>query len=370
MTKKTDHSKKIGLALSGGGYRAVLYHLGALIRLNEIGYLPNIDRITSVSGGSIVAGRLAAVWDQLTFDDKGICTNFDTLMVQPLRAFCSKTLDVRAGVGGVLWPFGKGVSERIIAAYDKDLMGNKTLPDMPQRPDFIIKSANLATGRLLRFSKSRMRDYLIGEIQNVSGVKISEAVAASSAFPPVFSPLRMKIKKGAWTQMDGAELFQQEGLKTTLELTDAGAYDNLGVERIDHFGTVLVSDAGAAFTLEQGHKLMSPKQVLRVLNMTMDQVRGVRLRMLKGAADRGELKLSFWGIGSQPTKYALPDQLKVSDQVADRLAKTRTRLNRFTPEEQMSLINWGYATCAARMSRHLGSGDLSNATFPYPQQRM
>src|ERR1035437_6460162 len=51
-------SEGIGLCLSGGGYRAMLFHLGALWRLNELGYLPKLNRISSVSGGSITAGVL------------------------------------------------------------------------------------------------------------------------------------------------------------------------------------------------------------------------------------------------------------------------------------------------------------------------
>ena len=52
----------IALCLSGGGYRAMLFHLGALWRLNELGYLPRLDRVSSVSGGSITAGALAHGW--------------------------------------------------------------------------------------------------------------------------------------------------------------------------------------------------------------------------------------------------------------------------------------------------------------------
>jgi NTE family protein len=48
----------IALCLSGGGYRAMLFHLGSLWRLNEAGLLPKLDRISSVSGGSIAAGVL------------------------------------------------------------------------------------------------------------------------------------------------------------------------------------------------------------------------------------------------------------------------------------------------------------------------
>src|SRR5688572_7184095 len=49
----------IALALSGGGYRAALFHLGAARRLNELGILHQIDTISSVSGGSIFAAHLA-----------------------------------------------------------------------------------------------------------------------------------------------------------------------------------------------------------------------------------------------------------------------------------------------------------------------
>ena len=48
----------LALCLSGGGYRAMLFHLGTLWRLNELGYLPKLDRISSVSGGPT---RLAAL---------------------------------------------------------------------------------------------------------------------------------------------------------------------------------------------------------------------------------------------------------------------------------------------------------------------
>src|SRR5713226_3113267 len=62
-----DPTTGIGLCLSGGGYRAMLFHLGALWRLNEFGMLSKLDRISSVSGGSITAGVLGMNWSQLAF---------------------------------------------------------------------------------------------------------------------------------------------------------------------------------------------------------------------------------------------------------------------------------------------------------------
>jgi hypothetical protein len=50
--------KKLGLALSGGGFRASLYHLGLLRFLRDAGLLSRVTHITSVSGGSIKAPHL------------------------------------------------------------------------------------------------------------------------------------------------------------------------------------------------------------------------------------------------------------------------------------------------------------------------
>ena len=56
LKKAMDNKgKKIGLALSGGGYRAAAYHIGSLRALHRLGILDKVDVISSVSGGSITA---------------------------------------------------------------------------------------------------------------------------------------------------------------------------------------------------------------------------------------------------------------------------------------------------------------------------
>ena len=56
--------KKLGLALSGGGFRASLYHLGLVRFLRDAGLLSQVSHITAVSGGSIIAAHLALHWDR------------------------------------------------------------------------------------------------------------------------------------------------------------------------------------------------------------------------------------------------------------------------------------------------------------------
>lgn len=104
--------RTIGLALSGGGFRATLFSLGSLWRLNDAGLLGVLDRVTSVSGGSILGGMLAHRWAHLDFHN-GNARNFVAEIVQPIRNLCGNTTDVWAGLKGLLNPF-KSAGEYLI----------------------------------------------------------------------------------------------------------------------------------------------------------------------------------------------------------------------------------------------------------------
>jgi NTE family protein len=91
-------AKNLGLGLSGGGYRATLFNLGALIRINELGLIGKLKRITSVSGGSITNGYLAMRWNDLQFNDDGVIERFKEKLVLPYKegiGYCD-----RSGAGG------------------------------------------------------------------------------------------------------------------------------------------------------------------------------------------------------------------------------------------------------------------------------
>ena len=55
---------RLGLALSGGGFRAVLYHLGLVRFLRDAGILSRVTHISAVSGGSIIGAHLVLNWDR------------------------------------------------------------------------------------------------------------------------------------------------------------------------------------------------------------------------------------------------------------------------------------------------------------------
>lgn len=181
----------IALCLSGGGYRAMLFHLGALWRLNEWGYLRKLTRISSVSGGSITAAVLGFKWSKLAFDERGVAQAFQAEVVQPVRGLAGKTIDEGSIVGGIFLP--GSIADKVTNACRKHLFGNATLQDLPPDPPrFVINATNVQSGALWRFSRPYTADYRVGMIRNPT-IELAVAVAASSAFPPVLSPLRMEL---------------------------------------------------------------------------------------------------------------------------------------------------------------------------------
>src|ERR687887_275350 len=88
-----------------------------------------------------------------------------------------------------------------------------------------------------------MRDYRVGEVKNPT-VSLAEAVGASSAFPPVLSPMVMELDPSRFTPNSGEDL-QRKPFTSRVVLSDGGGYDNLGLETTwKNYDTILVSDAG------------------------------------------------------------------------------------------------------------------------------
>lgn len=356
-----------GLALSGGGFRATLFHLGSLWRLNELGWLPKLDRISSVSGGSITSGLLGVRWGRLQWVD-GEGTNFVAEIAAPLREFCARSVDAPAIGLGALLPW-RDVSEIIEREYAKHLFGGATLRDLPDRPRFIFNSTNFMTGVDFRFSKPYAGDYRIGMIPQPR-FAVALAVTASSAFPPFLSPVIRTVDPTAFERWQGADLYDQAAYRERLFLTDGGAYDNLGLETLEkRCRTLLVGDAGAPFRPDTDPPTAWHAQALRAFDIATNQARGLRKRRL--IADYQEAasprKGSYWGITTEISGYRLPDALPVPPEATSYLSSIRTRLNPFSEAEQCRLINGGYALCDAAMRKYVLTGPVRKPPqWPYP----
>jgi NTE family protein len=352
-----------GLCLSGGGYRAMVFHIGVLWRLYEAGLLKSLKRISSVSGGSITAGVLALKWGKRSFDPARIRTDFVPEVVTPLRGLAGETIDADSVITGVLLP--GSVSDRIAAAYDEHLFKGATLQDMPDEPSFVINATNVQSGALWRFLKPFMRDYRVGEVKNPT-VPLAKAVAASSAFPPVLSPCELRLDEDDFTPNSGDDL-QRRPFTTHVFLTDGGVYDNLGLETVwKSHQTVLVSDAGGKLEPEEEPKSDPARHAYRVLNLIDNQVRALRKRQTIDSFKSGARKGAYWGIRTNIADYGLADSLPCPFDRTTELAETPTRLKRMNDELQERLINWGYAVCDAALRRHLDPTLPKPAGFPYP----
>jgi NTE family protein len=333
----------IALALSGGGFRATLFHIGTFIRLNELGYLAKLDRVSAVSGGAIAAGMLACRWEAIKAAGF-TAAELDRLVTQPLRAFCSRNIDARAIAEGTISPWSS-INDVLVREYD-ELFGRMRLADLPDHPRTIFNTTNLQTGRDFRISKAYMADYRVGRIDNPD-LSVGKAVGASSAFPPVLSPCIIEVAPTSWQLVDGADLFDNPRYKETLKLTDGGAYDNIGLEPIDTFSTILVSDAGAPFGMQDNARTDPVSQLSRVLDIATDQARGLRARHMIQLAKHRQQKVAYWGIDTKYDVYSAAGKLACDPTITTSLKDIRTRLNEFSWTEQEILINWGYALCDA-----------------------
>jgi NTE family protein len=380
----------IGLALSGGGYRALLFHAGALARLNEWGALPKLDRISAVSGGAIAAGLLALKWASLGSPDaQGVFQNFGQVFVEPALAFSKHTLDIRAGLIGLLPR--TSVAEEVAKSYDKLLFSGATLQALPERPDFVFCATNFQTGVLWRFTKRYAGDYIVGCIP-APQFRIAEAVAASAAFPPFLSPMRLGTSPGDFHDWPGASGVSPRAVdpapfRQNIVLSDGGVYDNHGLEPIvKSFTTILVSDGGKPFARTPRVAANWASQLLRVNKLMDNQVRALRRRdliarfstlgvttmppPLDGTLGNASRRVgTYWGVDTHP-KPDVPGMIACSAGAIKRLAGVATRLA--DPGDQIAkqLINWGYAVCDYCVRAHyptLAGNSPPPPRLPYPE---
>lgn len=282
--------------------------------------------------------------------------------MSPIRLLAGETIDATAIIGGVLLP--GTISERVQAAYRKHLFGETTLQGLPDNPRFVINATNVQSGVLWRFSKPYMRDYRVGEVRKPT-VLMATAVAASSAFPPVLSPLRMDIDPRSFTPGSGTDL-QYEPFTSRVILTDGGVYDNLGLETAwKRYKTVLVSDAGGHIGAEEEPKEDWARHSYRTLNIIDNQVRSLRKRLLIESYRNKSREGAYWGVRTDIANYKISDSLPCPPARTLALAETPTRLKRLNAETQERLINWGYAVCDAALRRHVEPKLTRPADFPY-----
>ena len=357
----------IALCLSGGGYRAMVFHLGTLWRLNEAGLLKTLNRVSSVSGGSITAGMLGLQWKKLNFDGQGTANNLLDLVINPVLDLADHTLDVISIAEGIINPF-KSIAEEVADAYRNHLYGHATLQDLPsddEGPRFVINATNVQTKVLWRFSKPFMGDYRVGLIRNPT-LQLAVAVGASSAFPPVLSPVELKLHPQDFDPTTAGDL-QKAPFNSDVVLSDGGVYDNLGLETAwKEYQTILVSDGGGATSDDSNPHKDWLQHAVRILELLDNQVGSLRKRWVIGSFENKQREGTYWGIRTNIADYGLADAMNCPFSRTMELASTPTRLKAMGQILKQRLVNWGYAVCDAALRKHLDPNIPVPKDFPYP----
>ncbi len=243
----------IGLALSGGGFRATLFHLGLIRFLRDAGLLTDITHLASVSGGSVMAAHLIYRWDEYTSDDDATFEKAAKELVdftqQDVRGKIVRRLPLLV-LAGLIPKVKLGRTDLLEHFYNK-FYGDTTLHELrsrnPTAPALHILTTNLSSGQLCSFTPDGFCiDSPKGsEVYETYAISTGLAVAASSSYPLFFPPIELTAER---LQVDMAA-FQSP----FSYVTDGGIFDNLGARKLAlldrevDFDDVVISDAGAAF---------------------------------------------------------------------------------------------------------------------------
>lgn len=346
----------LGLALSGGGFRATLFHLGVVKALLDRGVLSGetrITHITSVSGGSILAAHLVQNWRQYT--------NPSTFEVAARKIIDFARADIRGRVFRRLllppylllpylenlrnWPprlRRDGTIRNLLFERDlRGLFGDQLLKDLvannPDAPRLDILTTNLSQGSLAYFSNGTLvpSDEHPTEIE--TPISVARAVMASALFPGVFPTVELNAEN---------LVVNAEKFPSAQYFTDGGVYDNLGIRRFQTvlgqaestIEQVLVSDASGAFDWLVGTETLGPwKTALRSSEVFMKRLADLECELAGG---RTSDRFTFLRISDVVEGAELPDG------VQEQIRNIRTDLDRFSTQEIRALVLHGYAVAA------------------------
>lgn len=364
--------QRLGLALSGGGVRAAVFHLGVLEQLARQHRLEDVSQISTVSGGSLIVGAI--------FSKAGMrwptSEQYRSEIFPGLRTMLTSGdlfSMVALGWKGVLRENVRILYRRgdILADLLQARWGvNGTLKDLPDTPEWHINTTCYETGKNWRFSKNMMGDWHFGRHFS-PGVSIAKAIAASAGVPYAIGALRLELPEHGWWQADPATKKPKLKIDRPLpqvRLWDGGAYENLGLEAIykpveglQGCDFLICSDASGplgrpkpfSFSgLLQG-KLASP----RLFDIASDQIRALRSRMLMGSIRRGEVRgiLLKMGTSMRQFEMAQADMAgRLTDEQGAASLNYPTNLTRVSEIDFDMIARHGSEVCEATMKAYAG----------------
>lgn len=285
-TPTTKGDLKIGLALSGGGMRAAIFHLGLLGRLASDDLLGQVTFVSTVSGGSLGTGLVYSLSGKRWPASQEF---LGTVAPRARRLMTRTDLQVDAILRLPRRPqhllYGRA---KVLAESIEKLWGVEGLVnELPDEPRWVINATAYESGKNWRFMRKRMGDYTLNHTPEPA-FPLASAMAASAAFPILIGPLVLRTKAFAWSRFTGESRHATlpiESRVPSVHLWDGGVYDNLGVEPLfksggryrDEYNFLIVSDASTPLGVERP---LPFRRARRLINIAADQVRSLRARQL------------------------------------------------------------------------------------------
>lgn len=337
----TCYRGKVGLALSGGGFRASLFHLGVLARLAEMDVLRSVEIMSTVSGGSIVGAHYYLMVKQLleSKDDSEITQEDYVNLVKELQKdfLDGVQQNIRTGAFAdfmenlkMIWSKDRGRSHRLGELYE-EVLYSKVEDGHPQarprymhelliqpkneeeafNPEFsnwrrrakvpalLLNATTLNTGHNWRFTARSMGEppgMMGGEVdknsryrrvyykqaptETLRNYRLGYAVAASACVPGLFDPLTLE------------DLYPEK----VVRLVDGGVHDNQGVQGLLDEGCtfVLCSDASGQMDDKDEPSDGLPAVLMRSNSILMDRVRETEYQDLRARLDSRALQGLFF----------------------------------------------------------------------------
>jgi len=229
----------IALALSGGGSRAMAFHLGCMRALHDRGVLDRVKVISAVSGGAVIAGLYAYKDQSFESFDKGLIELLQSgLQRSSLRHLLSPKLLLPVVATNIIArpiaaiartrrrePRFRRWASRTNALEEslKDLVGDVELTQVARKGlEIVFNACELRTGTAFRFGSSVSGGWRIGRIVD-NRISVAHAITCSAAYPLLLPSL------------DREYSFIKDGVtsRQRVVLTDGGVYDNLGISCLE-----------------------------------------------------------------------------------------------------------------------------------------
>lgn len=273
---------KIGLALSGGGMRAAVFHLGVLRCLAEHGLFEQIAHISSVSGASICMGLIYGCHDHRWPDDvsflQEVYPKIKTMITQ-------KDIQWHSLARLLIEPYYWDKKVNLLANVMKQRWNVEgCLQDIPVYPRWTINTTAYESGKDFRISSEQMGSIQTGYVSKPS-FPLTHAMAASAGFPILIGPYKLKTKDKSWVNQKKEPIQPQDKV---LHLWDGGVYDNMGLDPLFHIGNhtslhkdinyLIVSNASGTIAHKNRTMSFSIGNLKRLLDISMDQVESLKSR--------------------------------------------------------------------------------------------